>query len=107
MAKLCASWVTGYNFFAEYIGNPVLNSQGKPYYDANGHRTGKGGTFWMEAGHQNWFHIAIPTPVSLEDQRAKLSRVMALFTTPSGRAALTAVHIFDGPTLIVQRHGLH
>jgi hypothetical protein len=99
MAKLFASWVPGYSVVAEDMGNPPLNFDGQNYSDVNGHRQGFGVIFHMQANRQNWFHVPLPTPVIVEDQRATLARVMILFEFPEG-ASLTSVQVYDGPNLI-------
>jgi Family of unknown function (DUF6623) len=106
MSKLFASWVPGYATVAQDMGNPPLNWQGRTYTDINGHREGFGATFYLQGNRADWFHIPLPTPVIVEDQRASLSRVMVLFRLPEG-AALNRVHVWDGPNRILRRDGLN
>ena len=56
------------------------------------------------ANNHNWFHVAIPTPVMVEDSRLKIDRLMLRFRT-SG-ATLTQVHIYDGDNPIIEHNGL-
>jgi len=52
-----------------------------------------------------WFHIAIPTPVIVGGVDTTLQKVFVLFKT-SGTAKITAVHVWDGPTKIQAFDGL-
>lgn len=70
-----------------------------------GLRTGSGSSFQCQAGSDYWFHFAIPTPVLVDSARARLGRVMVLFTAgPS--VMLRSVHVWDGPTRVFARDGL-
>lgn len=92
MAKLYASWAHGNVVVAESApGQPV--------------RQGFGSTFRLPKGQGSWFHAPIPTPVLVEDRRATLGKVMVLFDA-RGTAALTAVHVFDGPNRIKKYENL-
>ncbi len=91
MAKLFASWVPGYAFVA----------QG----DTSGYREGFGVTFHLEAGQGDWFHAPIPTPVIVENERARLGQVIVLYSFPQ-TAALHSVHVWDGPNRISATDGL-
>jgi hypothetical protein len=53
----------------------------------------------------NWFHVAIPTPVIVEDKRATLRRVHYLYRTFDG-AELIKVYVYDGQAPILPNHGL-
>jgi hypothetical protein len=106
MAKLFASWVPGYSTVAQNMGGPPLNWNGQNYTDVNGHREGFGVHFYLQGNQANWFHVPLPTPVIVEDQRATLGRVMILFGFPQG-ASLQSVHVWDGPNRILQRDGLN
>jgi hypothetical protein len=106
MAKLFASWVPGYSTVAQNMGSPPLNWNGQNYTDVNGHREGFGVHFYLQGNQANWFHVPLPTPVIVEDQRATLGRVMILFGFPQG-ASLQSVHVWDGPNRILQRDGLN
>jgi hypothetical protein len=92
MAKLFASWVPGYSTVAQNMGGPPLNWNGQNYTDVNGHREGFGVHFYLQGNQANWFHVPLPTPVIVEDQRATLGRVMILFGFPQG-ASLQSVHV--------------
>ncbi|GAB3964415.1 hypothetical protein GCM10029978_024870 [Actinoallomurus acanthiterrae] len=106
MAKLFASWVPGYSVVAQSMGTATLDPKNQPYVDVNGLREGFGAHYYLKEGHGNWFHVAIPTPVIVEDRRATLGRVMILFSTTAHFSALQAVHVWDGPNRILQRDGL-
>jgi hypothetical protein len=56
------------------------------------------------AGKHNWFHVAIPTPVYVEDHRLTIDSLMLRFRT-SG-ATLTKVHIYDGEDSIMSHNEL-
>jgi len=106
VAKLFASWVPGYSTVAQNMGGPPLNWNGQNYTDVNGYREGFGVHFYLQANQANWFHVPLPTPVIVEDQRATLGRVMILYAFPQG-ASLQSVHVWDGPNRILQRDGLN
>lgn len=64
-----------------------------------------GGTemqFTFEAGQvppAAWAHIAIPTPVIINDVRTKVRNLFLLYKTGQ-HAAIDSVHIYDGPNRI-------
>jgi Family of unknown function (DUF6623) len=100
---------------AEWMGNPPLqfpahdtrDNQFDPlpaFSDVNGWRRAWGAFFTLAPNVENWFHIPIPTPVLVEDRRAGLDRVMALFRIDNG--SLQRVLVFDGPNPILDRGGL-
>jgi hypothetical protein len=109
MASLFASWVPGYAAVAEWMG-PALqypahdtrDNQDDPvaeYSNVNGWRRAWGAFFSIPGnGAENWIHIPIPTPVIVEDKRATLGRVMALFRIDGG--FLRRVLAFNGPNPI-------
>lgn len=103
---LFASWVPGNSTVAQDMGNPPLNYDGENYSDVNGYRQGNGVTFHMQANHNNWFHVPLPTPVIVQDARATLVRVMILFWFPEG-ASLTGVAVHDGPNSIYYNSDLN
>lgn len=70
-----------------------------------GLRTGAGAEYQCQEGSDYWFHFAVATPVIVEDTRARLRRVMVLFTAQRG-VTLAAVHVWDGPTRVFTRDGL-
>jgi hypothetical protein len=57
-----------------------------------------------KANSSNWFHMAIPTPVIVEDNNLRIDSVMLRFRT-SG-AAVTKVNVYDGENEIASHHGL-
>jgi hypothetical protein len=117
MAKNFVSWVHGYAAVAEWMGPDVLQfdltqdpTRGgerdlvPAFSDVNGWRRAWGSFFRLRGDKENWFHIPIPTPQLVEDRRAGLDRVMALFRIDGGM--LQRVLVFDGPNLILDRGGL-
>lgn len=57
------------------------------------------------AGTDNWFHLAIPTPVIVNDKRLKAGTAKLRYRT-SGGAQVTAVHVYDGERKIASHDGL-
>lgn len=106
MAKLYASWVPGYSFVPQNMGPGALDSRNQPFVDVNGLRQGFGAHYYLNESQDNWFHVAIPTPVIVEDRRATLGRVMVLFAVTQQFAALKEVHVWDGPNRILYRDNL-
>ena len=106
MAKLFASWVHGNSVVAQEMGGPPLNWNGHSWSDLNGYRNGFGNNYYLQGNHQNWFHVALPTPVIVEDKRATLDRVMVLFLFPEG-VSLNSLHVWDGQDRILQLDGLN
>jgi hypothetical protein len=122
MAKNFVSWVHGYAAVPEWMGSDVLQLAQDPtrpdprnpdfgepdfvttFSDVNGWRRAWGACFSLAPDRDNWFHIAIPTPVIVEDRRAGLDRVMALFRIDAGQ--LRRVLVFDGPNVIRDLGGL-
>jgi hypothetical protein len=91
MAKMFASWVAAHNVSVEHSpdyferrGWGVTSSVSGNGADLGGGRVA------------NYFHVAIPTPVIVEDRRATLHAVHYLFDA-RGSAELTEVTVFDGP----------
>jgi hypothetical protein len=116
MAKQFESWVHGYAAVAEWMGSESLqlavditNANALdpvPFNsDVNGWRRAWGAFFRLQPNHENWFHIAIPTPVLVEDRRAGLDRVKVLFRIDNG--SLQRVLVFDGPNQIHDRRNLN
>ncbi|MFE7190510.1 DUF6623 family protein [Kitasatospora sp. NPDC057541] len=82
---LQASWVHGN---AMVVENPENLSR-------NGH-FGWGSDVDITPGKSSWFHVAVPTPVIVNDVRTNLVRVFVLFKTDVGFGRLTRVHVWDG-----------
>jgi hypothetical protein len=106
---LHASWVHGTAFApAERPANGLSNVNGVSWTDVVGLRQGGGTTFQGQAGHNNWFHVSIPTPVIVNDVRARLKQVFVMFQCgdPNAQAAqnaganVTDIHVWDGPNRI-------
>ncbi|MGW0801554.1 DUF6623 family protein [Nonomuraea sp. NPDC002799] len=92
MSKKYASWQHGFTAVAENPGTSAL-------------RQGFGVTFSLPANGGDWIHLAIPTPVIVEDRRATLDRVLILFHARE-TSALLRVHVWDGPNRILARDDL-
>lgn len=83
MALAHAMWIHGHSLRIEY-----------PNRMESARRHGSAITLIGEVNSRNWFHLAIPTPVIVDDKRLDLDSVMLRFRT-SG-ASITRVHIYDG-----------
>ncbi|MFI7448559.1 DUF6623 family protein [Nonomuraea sp. NPDC049714] len=92
MSKLYASWQHGFTAVAEKPSTSAL-------------RQGFGVTFTLPANGGDWIHLAIPTPVIVEDRRAGLDRVLIFFNARE-TSALLHVHVWDGPNQILVRDNL-
>lgn len=98
--SLHAVWTPGYNAQAQFAGpGALLPINSIPWSDVVGLREGFGGRFRMENGKSNWFHFAIPTPVIVNNARAKLLKVFVFYNIDTW-AMLKEVTIWDGPQLI-------
>jgi hypothetical protein len=66
------------------------------------------GTFlqYRQAGVNNWFHFAIPTPVIVSDKRLKVDSAMLVFNAGDA-AILNDVHVFDGGARISQHNNIN
>jgi hypothetical protein len=53
-----------------------------------------GADMQIKAGQSSWFHIPIPTPVIVDDERTTLQRVFLLFKSEVG--SIRHVHVTDG-----------
>ena len=56
---------------------------------------GRGSSIDLHPGAATWLHIAIPTPVFVDDVRLRALRFFLLLSTASG-AKITEVHLWDG-----------
>jgi hypothetical protein len=65
-------------------------------------RHGSAITLIGQANTSNWCHLAIPTPVIVDDKKLLLDSVMLRFRT-SG-ASITRVHIYDGEKRLEPPH---
>jgi hypothetical protein len=79
---------------------PLLQVDRVPKSDYIGLHQGPGIRFRGKAGHENWFHFAIPTPVLMHDAQALLERVFVLYNTEPGIVSVLQVDVFDGPNLL-------
>jgi hypothetical protein len=60
----------------------------------------------VRPGQGSWFHIPVPTPVIVNDVRAKLARVFVMFDSEPGQGRIRNVHVFDGPNRIAEFNDL-
>jgi hypothetical protein len=97
MAIKLASWIHG-NAFAvpEAPGFQNLQVGGIPWTDIVGLHRGWGQTWRGKQASRNWFHVAIPTPVIVDDTRLRLDKVFVLFNAGVS-CDVTDVHVWDGP----------
>ena len=49
-------------------------------------------------GKSSWCHIAIPSPVIIDDQRLGVKNLFLLYNVKEGEGSITTVAIYDGPT---------
>jgi hypothetical protein len=70
-----------------------------------GYRTGAGVEYRCQDNSDYWFHFPIPTPVIDDGVRARLRRVMVLFTARTA-VTLSSVHVWDGPNRVFTVDGL-
>jgi hypothetical protein len=59
-------------------------------------RRGWGSEFQLRRGSATWFHIALPTPILVNDHRSHLVRVFLFFNTPPEDGQIRAIHLYDG-----------
>lgn len=69
-------------------------------------RKGSYALYEGKPGTRNWFHFAIPTPVTVSGRRLRLDSVMLTFLTLSD-VWVTNVHIYDGHRRIESYDGLN
>ena len=100
---LHAMWVHGTAFSPpENPSQGLENVDGVPYTDVLGMRRGWGASWQGEAGAAHWFHVSIPTPVTVDGTAARLTRVWVKYSTGSGlfgtssNPLITDVHVWDG-----------
>lgn len=86
-----ASWIQGNALVVE-------NPSDDPGVITTAHY-GWGTEVRMEPGVTQWFHIPIPTPVIVNNQRSRLLRVFLLYKL-EGQAGITYLHLYDGATLV-------
>jgi hypothetical protein len=89
----------------EDIGTSALTPPGTPadpkrqWTAIVGYRTGGGVEYRCQDNSDYWFHFSIPTPVIDDGVRARLRRVMVLFTARTA-VTLSSVHVWDGPSRV-------
>ena len=83
MAKMFASWVHGQAAAAEWQPEEFRI-------------WGPGAYFRIAKGSDLWVHLAVPTPVLIEDRRATLHAMHYLYTTSDQGSILASVHVRDG-----------
>lgn len=102
---LQAMWVHGCTALPERTQGPspgtgpLIDVNGVNWTAIVGFPQGGGKSFRGRDNQSNWFHFCIPTPVILNDARAKLQKVFVLFNADSV-VSVTDVHVWDGPRQI-------
>ena len=92
MAGFTASWMHGNAVVMEQRGAESNNAQSFDHF-------GWGTQIQMRPGFDAWFHIPIPAPVILDNQRMKLIRVFLGFEQIAGHrnsGSIADVHLWDG-----------
>jgi hypothetical protein len=105
---LQAMWVHGHSANIElnnFGRGPGEDIGGRQWTAVEGFRIGRGVEFRCQDNSDYWFHFAIPTPVIDDGVRARLRRVMLLFTAGTA-VTLSSVHVWDGPTPVFAQNGL-
>lgn len=107
---LHAMWVHGNAYTpAENPASGLENVNGIGWTDVVGLRQGWGVTYQGRAGHSGVFHVAIPTPVIVNNSRAKLKKFFIHFNARDAReldgaagrgANITQIDLWDGPNRI-------
>jgi hypothetical protein len=85
MTAVTAMWVHGNSIVTEYPEN-ILALEYR----------GWGPEFRLKGGTTSWFHLAIPTPLILENHRTQLVRIFLCFNTPERDGYISEVHVYDG-----------
>jgi hypothetical protein len=57
---------------------------------------GWGPEFQLKRETQSWFHLAVPTPLILANQRTQLVRIFLCFNTPERDGRISEIHVYDG-----------
>ena len=81
------------------------NVDGIDWTSLEGLRRGWGVVYRCQDNSEYWFHFAIPSPVWRDEVRARLRRVMVLFTADTG-VTLSSIFVWDGPNQVFRRDGL-
>jgi hypothetical protein len=84
---------------------PGEDIDGLNWTAVEGLRRGWGVTYRCQDNSDYWFHFAIPTPVIDDGVRARLRRVMLLFTAGTG-VTLSSVYLWDGVNRVFTKDGL-
>jgi hypothetical protein len=104
-----ASWVHGNAFAVQFPGGNGLEFtngsrmdqvDGHAFTDVTGLHTGPGITYVANGADNNYFHVALPTPVLTPGGRAVLNSVFVLFDSTQDYAVIDQIWAFDGATPI-------
>lgn len=90
MAKMMSTWIHG----------QAATPESQP---AEFRIWGDGAIFTIAPGSDLWVHVALPTPVIVQDKRASLHAVHYLFATSDKNSVLQNIHIRDGEMGISQQ----
>lgn len=91
-----AMWIEAYTLQVEY-----------PDRIASERRTGFSINIEGKPSTTNWFHIAIPTPLIVDDVRLVIDSVMLRFKTYSVDAWVRDIHVYDGDIMIAAHNGVN
>lgn len=102
-----ASWIHGHSATIEmnHFGRNDQEVAGIPWTQFFGLRVGHGVQYHCQDNSSYWFHFAIPTPVLVNDRRARIVQAMVLYSTDLP-VTMQAIHVWDGARRIFQRDGL-
>jgi hypothetical protein len=90
--------------YASWIHGNALTVESPENLARVGH-FGWGADMAITPGKASWFHIPLPTPVIVGDQRTKVQIFFLLFKSVSGD--IRNVHIYDGSSQVQQFNDLH
>ncbi|MEA1960814.1 MAG: DUF6623 family protein [Bacillota bacterium] len=90
-----SSWIHGHSMQIEYSDRLELIRRAAYYIEVHG-----------EAETTNWFHFAVPTPVTLNDDALKVGSVFIRYKTDGTDARIKQIHLYDGEKRIAEFNNL-
>ncbi|MFE1744055.1 DUF6623 family protein [Coleofasciculus sp. H7-2] len=90
-------------FHASWVHGNALTVENPENLNRVGH-FGWGADMQVKPGKASWFHIALPTPVILNDARSNLIRVFLMFESEQG--SIRNVHVYDGSSKVQEFNDL-